>query len=262
MLEGEIIMLLIEKIKVLINRKNVMLEEIAEEWLEAKKIQIKESTYNNYLFHIRKYINPKLGRMKISSLKKYDFNLFVNQLIKELSPKTVKDILGILKSILIYTENEYKCSLNIYKIKIPKVIVKNLVVLSQKEKRKLEKCCLKENDLKCLGIIICLNTGLRIGEICALKWKDIDIEKRIIYVRKTLERIYNKNEKKTQIILDNPKTLSSIRQIPISSKIYEILKDKKNIYNKECFFLTGEMDSYIEPHRMQIFLKVSWKKVS
>ena len=70
-----------------------------------------------------------------------------------------------------------------------------------------------------------MNTGLRIGEMCALKWKNINLDKRTISVKQTMQRVYNREEHKTKVILDIPKTQKSIREIPISNKLYEILKN-------------------------------------
>lgn len=111
-----------------------------------------------------------------------------------------------------------------------------------------------------LGILICLNTGLRIGEICARKWKNIDIEKRIIYVKNTLERIYDEKLKTTKIIIDKPKTKHSIREIPISNKLYDILKTLNKKYDEDDFFLTGEKEKRIEPRNYQNFYKKILKK--
>ena len=105
-----------------------------------------------------------------------------------------------------------------------------------------------------------MNTGLRIGEICALKWKDINLEKRIIYVQATLERIYDENLKKTKVIIDKPKTKNSVRQIPISNKLYSILKPLKKKYEEEDFFLTGKSERYVEPRSYQYIYKRVLKK--
>lgn len=112
--------------------------------------------------------------------------------------------------------------------------------------KELEKYCIENKDLKCLGIIIVMNTGLRIGEICALKWKNIDLDKREIRVRQTAERIYDDFERKTKVILIKPKSQNSIRNIPMSNKLYSILVKTKNS-NPESFFLTGQKEKIIEP---------------
>ena len=91
-------------------------------------------------------------------------------------------------------------------VAIPKSYTEELRVLTKREKNKLEKYCKNSNTLRDIGIVICLNTGLRIGEICALKWDCIDLDKHCIKVKKTMQRIYNKNDKKSIVKEDIPKT--------------------------------------------------------
>ena len=129
------------------------------------------------------------------------------------------------------------------------------MILSKTERRKIIKYCLEENSLKTLGIIICLNTGLRIGEICALKWKGINLEKREINIRNTLQRIYDEPQKKTRIIIESAKTRTSIRNIPITNKLYNLLYPLRKKYKDDDFFLTGSSEKYIEPRRYQQIFK-------
>lgn len=222
-------------------------DKIVEKWLEYKKTTIKQSSYSNYEYVVNKYLMKYLQGKKINELEKYDFNDLVNELSAELAPKTVKDIACVLKSILHYAEDEYNCKIKTNKIKVPKQNTGSVDVFNKAEKNRIEKCCIESNNTKELGILICLNTGLRIGEICALKWKNIDIDKRMIYVKSTLERIYDNKLKKTKIIIDKPKTITSVREIPISNKLYSILKTLRKNYEDEDFFLTGRKDKFIEP---------------
>ena len=233
---------------------------LVEEWLENKKISIKESTYYNYVYVINKYILPTFENIIIEELQNYNFNNFIIELTEELSTKTVRDILCILKAILSYANEEYDCNIKISKITSPKLVQNNVTILSNREKGKLENYCIKVKTLKSIGILICLNTGIRIGELCALKWKNIDLDKKILYVNNTLQRVYDKKQKKTKIIIDVPKTTKSIRQIPISNKLYEILKTIKNKYNDENFFLTGSSEKFIEPRNYQKYFKNSLRK--
>ncbi len=232
----------------------IRLEELSIEWLELKKTTIKQSTYYKYAYCIEKYLKDRLGRLRKKDLVKYDFNQMTNDLTKELSPKSVKEILNVLKSILKYGNQKYDMNIHLDLIISPKVRAKDISVLSKKEINRLEKYCLKENSLKSLGILICLNTGLRIGEICALRWENIDFEKKLIYIKKTLQRVYTV-EKKTEIIIDSSKTESSIRSIPMSDKIYHILKDVYKKQSEKAFFLTGSRDQYIEPRSYQNMFK-------
>lgn len=212
-------------------RENISInfEQMVEKWLEYKKMNIKKSSYSNYEYLINKYLMPYLQGKRMLKLEKYDFNNLINELNLELSPKTVKDVICILKSILHYSENEFHYNFNFDNIKMPKANVEGITVFNKNEKSRIEKCCIQSNDTKELGILICLNTGLRIGEICALKWENIDLDNRVLYVKSTLERIYDENLNKTKIILDKPKTKTSIREIPISNKLYTILKQLKKL---------------------------------
>lgn len=237
------------------NPKKIKFEQLVDEWLETKKIGIKESTYYNYIYSINKYIMPTFENMKIDDLEEYNFNDYVIELLEELSTKTVRDVLCILKSVLYYVNEEYGSDIKVKKIQSPKLIQEKIEILSNREIGKLERACIKENSFKSMGIIICLNTGLRIGEICALKWENINLERKTIHVKQTLQRVYDKEAHKSKVLIDVPKTEKSIRTIPISSKLYEILKDIKYNGNDENFLLTGDKKKYIEPRNYQKYYK-------
>ena len=93
-----------------------------------------------------------------------------------------------------------------------------------------------------LGIYICLTTGIRIGEICALTWDDIDIINGVICIRKTIERIYILDGEKihTEIIIGTPKTQNSIRDIPMNKELLKMLRPLKKIVNGKFYVLTNE----------------------
>ena len=220
--------------------KNIYFEDIANEWLKSKKVELKE--------------------FKLKDLKTYDYNNFIEELTEDYAVKTIRDIVNVLKPILKYCEKEYKCSINENKIKLPKLQSKMLKVLNKKEKRKLTNYCIEENSLKSIGILLCLNTGLRIGEICSLRWENIDLEAKIINVKKTLQRVYIRKDKRTKIIIGPPKTSTSIRSIPISNKLYNILQPLKKKYKSDNFFLTGSSDKFMEPRTYQNIYKKILKK--
>ena len=248
-------MWLIEKVKTKIKKEKITFKIATEEWLGLKKRTVKQSTYSNYRYGINKYLLPQFEKFTIKALENYDFNEFVDELNQDYSPKTVRDIITKLKSILYYIQDEYGANIKIKKIISPQLEQVPLAILNKRETKKLEKHCLNENNLKSLGIVICLNIGLRIGELCALKWKNIDLDKREIRVRKTLQRIYDEKTGKTKVIIDTPKSKKSVRNIPISNKIYEALKNIKNGAKDEAFFLTGDINQYIEPRTYENIYK-------
>ncbi len=224
-------------------------------------MSIKESTYYRYLCSINKYLIPEFGNKKLKTLRKYDFNLFVSKLTKEnLSSKNIKNITSLLKSILHYAEDNYHYKFTLDNLNSPKTNKNLLEILSNREKSRLENYCISENSLRALGIVVCLNTGLRIGEICALKWKNIDLDKQILHITCTMQRMYNSEEKKSTVMIDSPKTTNSIRDIPISKKICNILNPLKKKYNDEDFLLTGSKYNFIEPRTYQNIFKEILRK--
>ena len=253
-------MKVLNKLKKIIKKEDEKMnfEKVSEEWLNYKKISIKSSTYYNYLFIVERYLNPEFKGTNIESIRNY--NDYVQNLQKKLSSKTIRDIVNVLKAILKYYEDENDCILQVKRINIPKLEKKRLKILSHKEKEILERYCFEENTLKTLGIIMCLNTGMRVGEICSLKWKNIDLENRYIYVENTVQRIYNEQERNSNIIMDKPKSNCSIRSIPINQKLYEILKKLRKKYNDEDYFLSGKSNKIVEPRNYQYTLKSILKK--
>ena len=241
-------------------KKKLTFEILAYEWLDIRKKTIKKSSYSNYRYSVNRYLLGELGDLTGKILEEFDFSDFVDDLNQDLAPKTVRDILVILKSILHYGVDEYHLKIKIKKIISPKLDSEPLVILNKREITRLENCCLKENTLKSLGIIISLYTGLRIGELCALRWKNIDLEKREIRVKETLQRIYDEKTGKTIIIIDTPKSKKSVRNIPISDKLYAVLAPLKKKYKDDDFFLTGNSKRYIEPRSYQNAFKDILKK--
>lgn len=208
-------------------------DDIAMEWLNAIQPNVKESTGNKYLNSLNSYILPMFQGRKTSELT-YDFILEqCNNLLKfggkkgtGLSPKSVSDVLSILRNILQYAEQHNKViACDARSIHIGRSKKKDLRVLSLDEQKKL--CNYLYSDLNGhnLGILLCLFTGIRIGEVCALTWNDISLSDKTIHIRKTLQRIQNHGggTTKTRIVITPPKSACSIRVIPIPENLVTLL---------------------------------------
>ena len=231
--------------------------DLTDSFLKQKKYQVKESTYAHYCYIINKHILPYFHNYTTTEISALLIENFVSAKLSNgkintnagLSPKSVKDILSVLKAIIKYGESKgITPEKNIMSVKPPKVNKKNIEVLSEDEQKTIEKYALSADNMS-FGVYLCLYTGLRIGEICALTWNDINESIACISVNKTLLRISNTEgtQSKTKIIIDTPKTDSSIRLIPLSPKLAQMLRDRKpSNVNKNSFFLTGT-DKYIEP---------------
>lgn len=229
-----------------LNVEKEKFDQICDEWLSYKKLRIKESTYSNYSFKINRYIKKDFGGKRLQDLRNEDINRYIERLQKKLSNKTIKDITIVLKSVLKYAERKYDMDFKLDLISTPLATEEEVEVFNEKERRKIENYILKSNRLNEIGILISMYSGMRIGEICALRWRDIDFENKSIKVTHTVQRIYvNKND--TKIILTSPKTKKSIREIPLAKILYENLRELSKKYSKEAFILTGREDRLIEP---------------
>ena len=236
-------------------KKTKTLEEASNNWLLYKRPSIKESTYFRYKYIINHYILSYFQNKTIYYFENYDFNIYINYLSSKISAKTVKDVIIVFKSILKYSERKFNVDYMLDLISTPKHEEDEIHILTDKEKETLEQYCLKSNDLRTIGIAICLNTGLRIGEICALTWKNINLKDNVFTISKSLQRIY-KGKNNTVVQINTPKTRKSIRKIPISKKISNVLKNLKiKNYTGDEYFLTGCKEKYVEPRNYQYLFK-------
>lgn len=166
-----------------------------------------------------------------------------------MSVKSVKDILIVLKMVMKFgVKNEW---MNHYEwdIKYPaNNMPKELEVLSVANHRKILDYVRHNFTFMSLGIYISLSTGLRIGEICALKWSDINVADGTITVQRTIERIYvvEGEKKHTQLVINTPKTVNSCREIPMSKELLAMVKPMKKVVNGDFYVLTNE-DKPTEP---------------
>lgn len=160
-----------------------------------------------------------------------------------MSQKTVKDILIVLKMVLKFGAKHKWFEYVPFDLQFPTEREKqNVQVLTRSDQRKIMNYIQDNFTFRNLGVYICLSAGIRIGEICALTWADIDTENGIISVKQTIQRIYtiDGGVRKTELILDTPKTKNSTRDIPMSKDLLKMLKPIKRIVNNTFFVLTNE----------------------
>lgn len=221
---------------------NKTIREIAVAWKEYKRPYVKQSTMSAYLLILENHLLPAFGEN--DSLPEQSVQSFVLEKIEcGLSVKSIKDILIVLKMVMKFgVKNEW---MNYYEwdIKYPTNSAnKELEVLSVSNHRKILDHIQSHFTFTGLGIYISLSTGLRIGEICALKWNDINITEGTITVSRTIERIYMvEGEKKhTELVISSPKTKNSCREIPMSKELLAIVKPLKKIVNDDFYVLTND----------------------
>lgn len=241
------------RVTVRLHRETV--KSLLEEWLSSIQCRVKESTMAKYQFYVYRHIIPELGEILLINLTSEDIEKFKMRKLTDgrvdkkggLSPKTVVDLLSVLKLALLYGEERNYFADGQIKIRNPRQFKTQINILTPDEQQRLEKSLLYQDDCTHLGIIIALYTGLRIGEICALRWEDIDFSGATLTVCRTIMRISDYGSQgngKTKIIIGRPKTECSNRLIPIP----EFLMDYLSHYRKDdsCYVVTGKK-SYIEP---------------
>ena len=236
----------------------VTLADYAEKWLDSVKWQVKESTYMKYWNLLYSYIIPELGGIGWSVLNRETVELFCGRMRSSggqkqsgLSAKTVTDIMSVMRRIVCYAaDHGAAISFNIASITVKKE-AKEMKVLTGKEQSRLYRYLLDHLTGRNVGILICMFTGLRLGEICALKWEDISFSEHTLYVHRTMQRIQTKEDpgRKTKIVITSPKSGSSVRRIPIPRELVKILFSCRE--GRKGYILTGREDSYVEPRTME-----------
>ena len=229
-------------------------KELATEWLYVTCNRIKESTAANYRMKLDKHILPAFGDTNCTLILTRDIHSFIEQKLKEgLSARYVCDIIVLMKTIYRYASREYGIRNVLDGIVVPKKQKSEARVLNKDQQRRLSAFIYAAPDLTSLGIAISLNMGLRIGELCALQWQDIDIANKTLTVRKTIQRIQVFGSKtKTKLVVTEPKSANSLRTIPIPDSLIPMIKqfaDKGHLY-----VLSGSCKP-VEPRTMQYRFK-------
>ena len=231
-------------------------------WKENKKQYVKKSSYSAYALLIENHLMPIFGNKY--EVEEADVQKFVfAKLDQGLSKKTIKDILIVLKMILKFGMKNKLLEYQQFDIQFPTERENNKIeVLSKRNQKKIMNYVQEHFTFKNLGIYICLSAGIRIGEICALTWEDINIDTGVIHIKKTIQRIYiiEDSNRHTELILDSPKTKNSIRDIPMSRDLLKMLKPVKKVVNNSFYVLTNDMKP-TEPRTYRNYYKRLMKEL-
>ena len=237
------------------------------EWLEDYvKPTTKIRTYERYR-ELSAHIDREIGEYEIKELSPCLLQKKVGNLLKRgnlktggiLSPSTVNAIISVIQSSLKTAfVNELIEVYSADKIKRPKITGKTIESFSLSEQKAIENAVLDAKKTKLIGIVLCLYTGLRIGELLALEWTDIDFTKGVIYVSKSCH--YGHNEKGEYLrFIDTPKTHNSLRDIPLPKQLIPILK--KHRKNSTCKFVVAERGGPVAIRSYQRSFELLQKKL-
>lgn len=236
-------------------------KKLFDEWLSAKRTQTKASTYANYAFKVEKHLIPAFGQLKIEKLtpsKVYDF--IMEKRNQELSNKYISDLVIVLKNMTRYAARIYHCINAISDVELPKKEKHELDLYTKSEQNRLKVALLCKMDITKLAIMLALYTGIRIGELCGLKWSDIDFKAKTVHIERTVQRIRARgNTRRTELLISTPKSQSSVRTIPLPDFLIDMLKSFKPS-NTDVFIIT-ESIKFPDPRTMQYRFKVLLSKI-
>lgn len=226
-----------------------------EQWLITAKSSRKESSYIKYKKICENHLLPAFGELKIAALTTNDVTIFLEK--KELAAATKSAIITVLKMICEFAENDgCLCLVRFKKIKI-KSAKKETKTLDNNEQSRLMKYL--ESDLDnpvMLGIYLAAMTGIRIGELCALRGENFDLKNKVLHINSTLQRIQTDDpEMKTKVVITNPKSASSKRDIPLPESLVKVLEKRLNAMPEDAFFLTGKAEKFMEPNTVRYHFK-------
>lgn len=232
--------------------------ELVNEWLAANTCKISRSTYVKYEQLAKNYVIPFFQSVPYEEVNNECLNTFYNEISqveyapqKLLSAGNRRIIFMIVNNTLDYAYNSNLLSQKFY-IK-PRLTKSRKVVrvFSEEDQKKIECFCMNHRDRYSLAIMLGMFTGLRIGEICALQWKDIDFETESLYVNKTVQRLRIDNQSsKTELVISQPKSASSYRLIPLTGFLLEYLQSFP-VEAPEAFLLTNSKELPMEPRTLQ-----------
>jgi integrase len=238
--------------------------DVLDAWIQSASINVKESTYVQYLRLVETHIRPQLGKYNVSKMSTKLVERFVENQLNNgrldnnggLSSKTVTGILRIVKNTMEYAQdNNLVVSCNLRKLTVKKK-EKEMRVLCQSEQDALIRILITDMDSCKFGVLLALYTGIRIGELCALQWEDLSLSDSILKVRKTMQRMQETTigaANKTKVVITEPKSDCSVRDIPLPSFLVEIAGQFAG--HPKAFILSGQQTDYVEPRTMQYRFK-------
>jgi integrase len=212
--------------------------------LESIKCQIKPSTQAAYQRHLKNRIKPYFGSMRCDKLTQERLQNFIDTQVESgLSAVTVQSAFSFFKAGL------KTVGYTAFAVKLPKKSKSIVEYLSLDEQKRLESSAKASGSLNFLTVTLCLYTGLRIGEASGLFWADIDYERRLLKVRRSMQRIESRGVTKTEIALLPPKTESSVRDIPLPNFLLALLREYHIKSNSD--YVLSARGKFVEPRTLQ-----------
>lgn len=236
-----------------LKRTDLTFEALAEVWLQSVRNGVKESTYAHYSYTLHKYLLPVLGKAPVASLDESFLEQSMQQIItpadaahKPLGNSSARECLSMLRRICKYAAHLRLIRPMVLEVTLPKAANKTSVPLSPAEQKQLHKYIQENPTPRKIGLLLGLELGLRIGEICGLQWGDFDLKLGTLKIERTVCRISCGNEH-TKVVIQTPKTRTSRREIPIPKYLLMMLKKLRGSASNATWFLSSSESKPTEP---------------
>ena len=236
-----------------VNDQNLVFSQLAKQWLVSIKHGIKESTLAHYHYVLHRYLLPILGEVPVKKLDEQRLEQAVLQIISPvdkshapLGYSSAKECLTMVRQIC-----KYAARLRLMRpvdilIKLPQPAHRQTIPFSSQEQANVQAFVLKQPTPRKVGLLLQMQLGLRIGEVCGLQWGDFDLNAGNLTIKRTVSRIGCPGGY-TRVVIQPPKTRSSSRSIPIPKELLKLLRSLKGETLSETWFLSGRLDKPVEP---------------
>lgn len=242
----------------------LLFSNVASEWMKEKESYLKQSTICRYRNNLNLHLLPAYGDRLVTDITRDDVDAFVTRLCasdgnngKGLSGNTARSVVSVLKTVVEYARDYRRVPV----ANLNGILIKNqgrpIRVFSRNEQKMIEDYLHENMDLDndLIGIMLCLYTGIRLGELCALRWEDVLLDEGELYIHATMLRIQTPDhpDHRTKVITTMPKSGSSLRRIPLPPNLYKLLSEMKG--PDGTYFLTRHENLFIEPRIMESHFK-------
>lgn len=237
--------------------QSATMREWSEYWLEVlTRLFVKQTTYELYRSKVQKWILPRLGECPLESITQSRLQVFVCELRSELSPNTARDVYRLLKALLRAAKDRGLIRNEPWSGVRSRGGQLNAQprVLDLQEQQRFEQLCRARNMPE---FLLALYTGLRIGELAALRVQDVDCEAGMLHVCHAAHRVQKSGEQgqKTHLVLGEPKNHASQRDVPLPAFLVDILRQQIRDMPKDAFLFPGRQGEMIDPRTLQARMK-------
>jgi integrase len=217
---------------------------------------VRHNTYTAYGGYIENHIKPFFGEKPLEEIGTDTVQRFVRSLGAEgkgLAAKTVRVVASVLSGALqCAVDYGYIVKNPCARVRLPKIAEKEIAVFTQEEQRRIERAAMAASDKRAVGIVLCLYTGIRLGELCALQWEQVDFKNKTLCVRYSLNRTKNKEGgRKTAMTPQEPKSAKSKRVIPLPNFLCGIVKGLRR-ESPGAYVLSMPGGKFVHPRTVQL----------